>query len=72
MANSNPSHCVFILCLPQTEDRGNGVSGEDAPFIYSFDGGSESYVMLTDELSFLPSQGFTITGWVQQEQGSEG
>ena len=48
------------------------MTGEEAPFIYSFDGGSESYVRLDEDLSFLPTQGFTITGWVQQRQGNDG
>ena len=60
-------HFVYI----QTNERGNSPN-EEAPYIYSFSGGNQSFVTITNKLSFLPSAGFTITGWLQQEQGNAG
>lgn len=64
----------WLYCMTplQTDDRGPAINGEGEPFIYVFDGGNESFVTVTDDLSFLPSMGFTITGWVRQDPGSEG
>lgn len=61
-----------LLSPSQTDERGVSVNGEEAPYVYSFNGGSESYTMLTEELSFLPSQGFSLAGWVRQDPGNQG
>jgi len=49
-----------------------GASAAGGEPIFSFDGGPESFVSVSDELTFQPSLGFSITAWVQQVPGNIG
>ena len=40
--------------------------------LYSFDGGSNSFVNFSDELTVEPSNGFTFAAWMAQEPGNDG
>lgn len=58
--------CCFIM---QTLSGDTSTEGDP---IYSFDGGEDSFVGLPQSLNFQPSQGFTVSGWVQQSPDNEG
>lgn len=61
---------VMYFCLYLQTQTSDTAPNEAA--IFRFDGSSESYINVTQELRFQPSQGFTITGWVQQRPGNSG
>ena len=64
-------HLRFALPILILQTRTSDTAPNDAA-IYRFDGSSESYINVTQELRFQPSQGFTVTGWVQQSPGNTG
>lgn len=49
-----------------------GDSGPEGATVYHLDGGSESFVNFSSELTVEPSQGFTIACWIYQETENDG
>ena len=68
MGQKTMSYNVFTLNL-QTRTSDTVPNGAA---VYRFDGSSEAYINVPQELRFQPSQGFTVSGWVQQNSGNSG
>lgn len=47
-------------------------TSSDSSPVFQFDGSNESYVNISEDLSFQPSQGFTFTAWLSQNPGNSG
>lgn len=47
-------------------------TGPDGSTLYHFNGGSNSFVNFSNDLSFEPSSGFTFTSWISQESENDG
>ena len=46
--------------------------GPEGADFYQLDGGPDSFVNFSGELTVEPSQGFTITSWISQQPGNDG
>ena len=49
-----------------------GTAGPDGGNLYQFDGGADSFVDFSSDLTVEHSQGFTIAGWITQDPGNDG
>ena len=61
----------FLINLPFSQSI-LGNEGPEGAALYQLDGGPDSFVNFSSDLSVEPSQGFTIAGWISQQQGNEG